>query len=173
VVTADFTGDGNLDLAVANGPSNNVSVFVGNGDGTFQPAQNFATGTYPFGYIIGVGDFNGDGSPDLATANSGSNNVSVLINANDWAPGPHIANFGTDMSGRPAVLAPSFRTAAPGNEVRTELLADPVARPAGSLTTPQRVTAEGGQVVPAEGFDLLSGDLAISPLANGLWSWAN
>jgi hypothetical protein len=40
----DFNGDGHLDLAVANQGSNNVSLLLGNGDGTFQAAQNFPAG---------------------------------------------------------------------------------------------------------------------------------
>jgi hypothetical protein len=50
-------------------------VLLGNGDGTFQPAQNFASGS-PFS--VAVGDFNGDGKPDLALANPASSSVSVL-----------------------------------------------------------------------------------------------
>ena len=37
IVAGDFNGDGHLDLAVANGADNTVSVLLGNGDGTFQP----------------------------------------------------------------------------------------------------------------------------------------
>ena len=45
VAVADFNGDGKLDLAVANGESPGmVSIFLGNGDGTFQPANSFAAG---------------------------------------------------------------------------------------------------------------------------------
>jgi hypothetical protein len=43
-VAGDFNGDGKLDLAVANGRSANVSVLLGNGDGTFQSAMNFDSG---------------------------------------------------------------------------------------------------------------------------------
>src|SRR5260370_31211038 len=43
IVTADFNGDGRLDLAVANFYSGNVSVLLGNADGTFQPARPSAT----------------------------------------------------------------------------------------------------------------------------------
>jgi hypothetical protein len=78
VAVGDFDGDGKPDLAVANFGSNNVSVLLGNGDGSFQAAQNFGVGSSP--YSVAVGDFNGDGVQDLAVANSGSNNVSVLIN---------------------------------------------------------------------------------------------
>ena len=66
------------DLAVANVISNNVSVLLGNGDGSFQAARNFGAGLRPLS--LAVGEFNGDGVLDLATANRGSNNVSVLLN---------------------------------------------------------------------------------------------
>ncbi len=79
VAVGDFNGDGIQDLAVANsGFPYNVSVLVGNGDGTFQAAMNFSAGREP--RSVAVGDFNGDGKQDLAVANRGSNNVSVLIN---------------------------------------------------------------------------------------------
>ena len=64
----DFNGDGKPDLAVANSGSNNVSVLLGNGDGTFQAAVNYAAGNAP--NSVAVGDFNGDGKADLAVANS-------------------------------------------------------------------------------------------------------
>jgi len=44
VVVADFNGDGKLDIAVANSGSANVSILLGNGDGTFQAAVNFDAG---------------------------------------------------------------------------------------------------------------------------------
>jgi Bacterial Ig-like domain (group 3)/FG-GAP-like repeat/FG-GAP repeat len=54
-----------LDLAVANIGS--VSVLLGNGNGTFQPAVNYATQYGPTS--VAVGDFNGDGKLDLAVSN--------------------------------------------------------------------------------------------------------
>ena len=67
-MTGDFNGDGRLDLAVANSSSNTVSILLGNANGTFQAAQNFATGAGPMS--VAVGDFNKDGKLDLATANA-------------------------------------------------------------------------------------------------------
>jgi hypothetical protein len=78
VVVGDFDGDGVLDLVVANELSDDVSVLMGNGDGTFQAAKNFAVGRSP--RSVAVGDLNGDGLPDLAVANGGSDDISVLIN---------------------------------------------------------------------------------------------
>ena len=71
VVVGDFNVDGKADLAVANYNSGNfggMTILLGNGDGTFTAtAVSPATGESP--YSAAVGDFNGDGVPDLAVAN--------------------------------------------------------------------------------------------------------
>ena len=67
IVAGDFAGDGKLDLAVANDGSNAVSILMGNGDGTFQPAVDYTVGNDPVAIV--AGDFNGDGKLDLAVAN--------------------------------------------------------------------------------------------------------
>ena len=91
VAVGDFNGDGKLDLAVANGgdlssgAGGNVTVLLGNGDGTFQTAVAFAADDIP--QSVAVGDFNGDGKLDLATADwtcfsegsCGEGNVSILL----------------------------------------------------------------------------------------------
>src|SRR5438132_14206788 len=59
VAVGDFNRDGVPDVAVANYGSNTVSVLLGNGDGTFQPARTFAAGDRP-GFVY-VSDVNGDG----------------------------------------------------------------------------------------------------------------
>jgi hypothetical protein len=82
VAVGDFNGDGKQDLAVANKgniPDNgSVSVLLGKGDGTFLPAQTYAAGSYA--YAVAVGDFNGDGIPDLAVAAA---TVRVLLGKGD------------------------------------------------------------------------------------------
>lgn len=87
VVTADFDGDGRLDLATANQVSSTVSVRLGNGDGTFKAALTSATGTSAGS--LAVGDFNADGKLDLATAGG---DLSILLGT------------GTDSFGSPASL---------------------------------------------------------------------
>ena len=62
IVAADFNGDGLLDVATA---GDLLSVFLGNGDGTFAPPIEITTNTYGSSYISAA-DFNGDGVPDLA-----------------------------------------------------------------------------------------------------------
>jgi hypothetical protein len=63
---------------VTNIISDTVNLLLGNGDGTFQPPVAYAAGSAPIG--IAVGDFNGDGIPDLAVTNILSDTVSVLLN---------------------------------------------------------------------------------------------
>ncbi len=83
VVVADLNGDRKPDLITANNSTNNVSVLLGIGDGTFQPPLDFGfvAGSSP--RAVAVKDVNGDGKPDLVVANSGTNDVSVLLGNGD------------------------------------------------------------------------------------------
>jgi hypothetical protein len=94
VAVGDFNGDGKLDLAVADN-GGGVSVLLGNGDGTFQPAVSYAAGSIP--WSVAVGDFNGDGKLDLAVANAGSDNVSVLLGNGDGTFQPAV-NYAAGVS---------------------------------------------------------------------------
>jgi hypothetical protein len=92
IVAGDFNRDGHLDLAVANQSSNDISVLLGNGDGTFQPQVTYAVGTGPDALV--AGDFNGDGRLDLAVANQGAlgspGTVSVLRGNGDGTFQPQV-----------------------------------------------------------------------------------
>ena len=131
MTVADLTGDGIPDLIYADYVTGNVAVRLGNGNGTFGPAQTFpdrsrrlsgrggglerrrqarprrrqrrrqrreraagqrqrhvparqkstTVGSNP--YTLAVADFNGDGIPDVVTANRGDNTVSVLLGNGD------------------------------------------------------------------------------------------
>jgi FG-GAP-like repeat/FG-GAP repeat/IPT/TIG domain len=83
VAAGDFNGDGKLDLAVANvgGSVGAVSILLGNGEGTFQPAVNYDAGSTPDS--VAIGDFNGDGKLDLVVANHLGATVSVLLGNGD------------------------------------------------------------------------------------------
>jgi Bacterial Ig-like domain (group 3)/FG-GAP-like repeat/FG-GAP repeat len=76
VTAADLNGDGKLDL-VFSSAANTISIFLGNGDGTFQAGWIQAIEYAPYG--VAVGDFNGDGRLDLAVTNSSDNTVSILL----------------------------------------------------------------------------------------------
>ena len=81
VAVGDFNGDGHQDLAVVNITSETVSILLGDGAGGFAGKADFSTGTGSSPWSVAVGDFNGDGYQDLVTADSGSNDVGVLLGA--------------------------------------------------------------------------------------------
>ena len=74
----DLNNDGKLDIAVANQVSNNISILLGNGNGTFNSAINYSVGGNEPWHTF-IYDFNLDGKLDIATPNRQSNNISVLF----------------------------------------------------------------------------------------------
>ena len=86
VASADLDTDGHEDLVVSNSATDDVSVMLGNGDGTFGAAQNFPAGDLP-AFVISP-DLDADGIADLAVANQDSDNVSVLLNTESQPPPP-------------------------------------------------------------------------------------
>ncbi len=76
VATGDFNGDGNLDFVVVNQAANSVTVYLGNGNGTFRAPVDYGVGSSPTS--IAVGDFNNDHNMDIVTADSTGGAVSFL-----------------------------------------------------------------------------------------------
>ena len=76
----DLNGDGRRDVAIVNSTSNNISVLLGNGDGTFQAPSLYDAGPEPLS--ISVGDLDGDGKLDLVVA-SDVGTFSVLVGNGD------------------------------------------------------------------------------------------
>ncbi|MFO0576483.1 MAG: VCBS repeat-containing protein [Polyangia bacterium] len=87
IAAADFNHDNRLDAAVVNAVSNDVSVLLGKGDGSFLATRQYPLSD-PRKPLLGLGlgpfsmvarDFNHDQHPDIVTNNSLTNNVSVLL----------------------------------------------------------------------------------------------
>lgn len=83
IAVADFTGDGKLDLAVgvpgANGTGDSVTILAGNGDGTFNaPPAGTAVSSNSISSLA-VGDFNGNGVPDLVLTDSATGTFTVFL----------------------------------------------------------------------------------------------
>jgi len=104
VALADFNGDGHLDVAIGG----YGVVLLGNGDGTFQTPMNLGVG----GVGTAVGDFNRDGSPDLALAGA-DGAVTILVNRNsslqatttELSSSPNPATYGQTVTFSATVTA--------------------------------------------------------------------
>jgi FG-GAP-like repeat/PASTA domain/FG-GAP repeat len=83
VAVGDLSGDGQPDLATASDVEDTVSVFLNKGRGRFRFSRDYGLGGAASPYSVVIGDLNGDGKRDLATANAGSDNVSVFLNQGD------------------------------------------------------------------------------------------
>ena len=83
VIASDMNLDGKLDLIVANRSSDDISVLINRGDGSFQTGLVSSTGSNTGPYSLAVADFDHDGLPDVVTADYLSNTASVLLGRGD------------------------------------------------------------------------------------------
>lgn len=88
ICTADFNGDGSIDIAAAN-KTGTVSILLNDGAGGFGTASDFTVGY--LANAICTADFNNDSIPDLATTNLGPWTVSAI-------PGDGSGGFGTGIT---------------------------------------------------------------------------
>ncbi|HEY1451463.1 MAG TPA: VCBS repeat-containing protein [Solirubrobacteraceae bacterium] len=86
----DFDDDSAPDLALANfnGSSDNVAILTGDGSGAFASPSGALFPARGNPRPLVVGDFNGDGEPDIAVANSFQGRVTVLANCGATACPP-------------------------------------------------------------------------------------
>ncbi|CAF0789528.1 unnamed protein product [Adineta steineri] len=78
IAIQDLNGDSKMDLAVCNQVGNTITVFLGNGNGTFGQGQNYTSMGQKLQSIIAQ-DFNKDGKYDLAVTNQDSNTLAILL----------------------------------------------------------------------------------------------
>ena len=129
VALADLNGatDGNgtpiQDLIVADSGTNTVAIYqgqIGGGYGS-TPAVTLTlpAGASPSG--IAVADFNGDGKPDIAVANSGTNNVTVFINTSTGTGISFASPAGTSYSTEAGIAPVAIVAAKIDNNGTTDL----------------------------------------------------
>jgi hypothetical protein len=86
IAVGDLNGDGNLDLVTANTAANTITVLLGSGTGAFPTRTTYAVGNATG---VAIGDFDGDGIPDLAVSNANgypsatAGSISLLAGAGD------------------------------------------------------------------------------------------
>lgn len=179
-ITADFDGDGHLDLAVCNYFSNDVSVFKGNGNGTFNACVNFPIGGVK-PYTLWSDDFNGDGFLDIVTPNEGSNNITVILgdgSGSFGAPSIFAADVNTEqaitgdfnLDGRPDIAAANFGS----NDVTVLLNAAPPAvianATADSICAGNQVTLYGSGVQTYTWTSGVTDGVAFSPTVTATYT---
>ena len=118
VRAADFNGDGKQDLVTANLGTSTISIFPGNGDGTFQKDTLLDGGKN--GAFLGIGDFDADGDTDFVITHWTEDFASVFLNAGDGTFSARtdyktgLGNYGVDVAdlnkdGHPDVVTANYR----------------------------------------------------------------
>ena len=83
VASSDLNDDNQSDIIVISDSSNNVAVFLGNGNGTFREHTTLSTGYRSRLYSITIGDFNNDSCVDIAVINRFARNIVVFLGHNN------------------------------------------------------------------------------------------
>jgi hypothetical protein len=92
----DYNNDGFQDIAAANFAGTNINIFLGKGDGTFQPAISFPVGHNPSS--LAMGDFDGNGKRDLAVPNQSDDTVTILLGTGSHSWWNFTSNFNVSLT---------------------------------------------------------------------------
>jgi len=152
VRAADFDGDGNQDLVTANLGTSTVSVFMGNGDGSFQKDKQLDGGKN--GAYLGIGDFDSDGDIDFVITHWTEDFASVFLNKGDGTFTPRTdyktgsGNYGVDVAdlngdGHPDVVTANYR-----ERSMSLLFGQGDGTFAAAITEPKGLRYHGGKWVP-------------------------
>lgn len=98
IISADFNGDGNLDIATDSWGVDSIVILSGDGKGDFKNPAYYATGKHPYERLR-TADFNKDGKPDIVTTNLDGNNVTILLNGGKGNFSTHLFDAGSTPFG--------------------------------------------------------------------------
>jgi hypothetical protein len=162
IAAADFNGDDKPDLVVANDVVNGrrgyggATVFLGNGNGTFQQPGTFYKAVSETSYVA-VGDFNGDRKTDWVITDFGVNDVVVMLNTGTVSLSPVTPiNFGKQAVGTKSAVQKITLT----NTGKTGLKISSM-----KASTQFGMTSTCGKVVPAGAACTIS--VTFSPTSKG------
>lgn len=82
IAVGDLNNDGKLDFVIGDTGDSNITLLLGNGDGTFQPATYWNVGGTG-NSAVAISDFNRDGNVDIAISSINSNRVALLLGNGD------------------------------------------------------------------------------------------
>jgi hypothetical protein len=127
VAVADVNGDGRPDIVTANINVGSIGVLLARAGGGFAPVVLYSPGAFRIPQAVALADVNGDGRPDIITANQNGDTVGVLLNTGTFtplaampgAPAADVTLFPNPARGSFAVQLPAAWGTAP---VRAELL---------------------------------------------------
>ena len=147
IAAGDFNGDGKVDIAVANGDAvgpnaNSVSILINLGARTFASVVNYPSGGTGVASLA-IEDFNGDGKPDIALANSTSSTVSILSGLGNGA-------FSGYFNYQPGADAAGGMVAGDFNELSGNGLPDLVVAGYGSNTISMVLTRVNSPVISSQ-----------------------
>jgi len=173
IAVADFNGDGKPDIALLFQDVSTVYTLPGNGDGTFGAAVTIPLPAGAEPSAIVAGDWNGDGIPDLATANENLNSITSLTSLRTQQVTATATNIAAVGVGQHLVdAAYSGDSDYTGSISGTIALSGPIAQTisfpqptAGSVGEQMTLTATASSGLPVT-FSILSGPATLSGTNN-------
>jgi hypothetical protein len=153
LVAEDFNGDGKIDLVAISDAGNTVTILLGSGDGAFTAPSTLPTDSNFSAVALAVGDFNGDGKPDVAVAALANNPANTPDAKVSVFPGNGDGTFGHRVD----VAAPAELTSLAAADLTGNGSSDLAAFGSVFLGNLTITTATADNVLPV-GYDIIQAE---------------